>query len=68
MPSDSAEINRLTPVQRTILKNSVLSTSFKMDLRSYHTNKLLSELKFTFPKLDEPLLVKMMHYYSNRNK
>jgi len=58
----------LTPVQRTILKNSILSDSFKTHLDSGFTNAILKKFDFIFPEIDTKMLTRTFQYYFRKKK
>lgn len=58
----------LTPAQRMILKNSILSVNLKTHLDSSATNAILKKFNFTFPEIDSKILTRMFHYYFRKKE
>lgn len=57
------DFNSLTPVQKIILENNIMSMEFKAKLDSKATLSLLKKLGFSFPEVTKELLSNMMKYY-----
>jgi len=56
-------LKALTPAQRAILKNTILSVNMKINLGSGFTNAALKKLGFVFPEINKRMLAKALRYF-----
>lgn len=56
-------LSKLTPAQKAILRNTVLSINFKINLDSSYTNNLLSKLGLNIPDINDDILVREIKYF-----
>jgi len=57
------DLSRLSPVQKEILKNNIMSMEFKGKLNSDFTLGVLAAHGFTFPKIDQRVISNLLRYF-----
>ncbi|MBU1998499.1 MAG: SDR family oxidoreductase [Candidatus Omnitrophota bacterium] len=58
----------LTPVQRMLLNDTVLSVNFKTKINSDITNNLLEKYRFKIPNMDNKILSLILRYSINKKR
>ncbi|MFH1441874.1 MAG: SDR family oxidoreductase [Candidatus Omnitrophota bacterium] len=56
-------LDELTPIQKIILKQNILSIDFNNKLKSDYTCRILQKIGFSFPKINDKLLANSMKYF-----
>lgn len=61
-------LGMLTPAQKAILRNNILALSFKVQLNSDTTCRLLKKYGFSFPELNDETLLQILRYFVHQQK
>jgi nucleoside-diphosphate-sugar epimerase len=68
VPLKNFNLARLTPTQKTILRNNILAINFNNQLNSDATCRLLKNYGFSFPELNDKALSLILSYFAHHKE